>query len=198
MRGPPERRAHNVLLKAPPSRTQEFDCCVDLLTPVEPGSLDIWSLGITLTPDERLRIWEARRDAYPADFRIVSGQPLPQDVSVERARELGFDATPRFARLENPKNLTRLGVELTESLTAWEDDGNETVVCFHSVTSLLQHVSTDRAYQFLHSFTNSVREFGAHAHYHVNPRAHDRRDIERLTTLFDAVHEPSEDASDTP
>ena len=196
MHGSPDRRAHNVLLKTPASRALEFDCCVDLLTPVEPGSLNIWSLGITLPPDERLRIWEARRDAYPDDFRIVSGQPLPQDVTVERARELGFDPTPRFARLENPKNLTRLGVELTESLEGWEDDGNETVVCFHSVTSLLQHVSSERAYQFLHPFTNTVREFGAHAHYHVNPRAHDSRDIERLATLFDEIHEPREEVSD--
>lgn len=190
MDGSPTGRHRNLLLEAPPSEALEFDQCVDLLTPVDPPETNVWSLGITLPPDERLRLWEARRDAYPADFRIVSGQPMPQARTVERARELGYDPTPRFASLEDPKNLTRLGIELVESLSEWEDDDRETALCFHSLTALLQHVSVERAYQFLLPFTAKVREFGATAHYHLNPRAHDDQDIERLETLFDAVQGP--------
>lgn len=185
-------REHNLLLEAPASRELEFDCCVDLLTPDRPENLNVWSLGITLPPDERLRIWEARRQAYPHDFRVLSGQPLPEGATKDRARELGFDPVPRFAHLDDPKNLTRLGVGLTESLTTWEDGEEETVVCFHSITTLLQHVSTEQAYQFLHHFTSTVREFGALAHYHVNPLAHEGSDVELFATLFDGVRDPSE------
>lgn len=188
----PADRERNVLLKAPRDREREFDCCVDLLTPVEPANLNIWSLGISLPPDERLRAWEARREGYPADFRIVSGQQLPQAETIERSEELGFDPTPRFTSLDDPKNLTDLGVELLESLQAWEANENKTVVCFHSLTALLQHVSTEQAYQFLHPFTSKVREFEATAHYHLNPRAHDEREVEQLATLFDSVITPGD------
>lgn len=192
MSGSPGGRDRNVLLKSPASRPVEFDCCIEMLTPVDPADLNVWSLGIALPPDVRLRAWKARQDASPADFRIVSAQALPADDAIECARELGYDPTPRFRSLENPKNLTRLGVELMEALQAWEGSDRETVACFHSITALLQHVSTEQAYQFLHPFTAKVREFGATAHYHLDPRAHDERDVARLETLFDGVREPEE------
>lgn len=192
MSGSPGGASRNLLLKASAERSVEFDCCVELLTPVDPADLNVWSLGIALPPDERLRAWKARHDESPADFRIVSAQPLSAEASMTCARDLGFDPEPRFRTLENPKNLTRLGVELVESLEAWEGSDRETVACFHSITALLQHVSTSQAYQFLHPFTAKVREFGASAHYHIDPRAHDDRDVARLETLFDAVREPEE------
>lgn len=184
------RTARNVLLRAPASRAGEFDTCVDLLTPVHPGELNIWSLGITLPPDERLRQWEARQEAYPDDFMLLSAQALPQEATVERAEELGFDPAPRFVTFADPRNLTDLGVHLTRALEAWEDNGNETTICFHSLTSLLQYVPMERAYRFLHPFVSRVRAFDATAHYHVNPRAHDERELETLLTLFDDVAEP--------
>lgn len=190
MSGLDGRHEHNVLLRAPASRAREFDACVDLLTPVPPPDLNIWSLGITLPPDERLRNWEARREAYPDDFKIISARSLPQEATVERTQDLGLDPTARFVTLPDPRNLTELGVHLTEALEAWEDSGNETVVCFHSITSLLQYVSMERAYQFLHPFASKVREFDATAHYHVNPRAHDDRNLQTLMTLFDGVEDP--------
>lgn len=183
---------HNLLLVAPPADEREFDCCVDLLTVAEPPSLNVWSLGISLPPDERLRHWEARRDDYPGDYRIVSGQPLPQGQTEERSQELDYDPTTRITTLQDPKNLTRLGIELTESLTAWEGDGNRDVICFHSITTLLQQVPADRALRFLTQFATQARTFGAHAHYHVNPRAHDEQLLERLTELFDGVRRPGE------
>lgn len=76
----------------------------------------------------------------PHDFRVLSGQPLPRRATKDRARELGFDPVPRFAHLDDPKNLTKLGVGLTESLTTREDGEEEIVVCFHSITTLLARV----------------------------------------------------------
>lgn len=190
MSGSLRTRERNVLLLSPPSREQEFDHCVELLTPADPAHLNVWSLGFTLPADERLQGWEARAGTYPSDFRIVSGQPLAPGETVDRE---GADLTARFASVDDPKNLTRLGVELTRSLEVWEGDDNQTVVCFHSITTLLQHVSTERAYRFLYSFTNAVREFGAIAHYHVNPRVLDEQEMELFSTLFDAVVEPCEE-----
>lgn len=192
MSGSPVGSGRNVLLKAPASQADEFDRCVDQLTPTEPTDLNVWCLGIALPPEERLRAWAERRETSPAAFRIVSTRPGSSESPGDYARELGVDPVPRFRTLENPKNLTRLGVELIEALEAWEGSDRQTVVCFHSITALLQHVSTGQAYQFLHPFTAKVREFGVSAHYHLDPRAHDDRDVARLETLFDAVQEPAE------
>lgn len=91
--------------------------------------------------------------------------------------------------VSSPADLTDLGISVNAFLSEWAGDGNRTVVCFHSVTTLLQYVDLQRAFRFFHLIAGRVREVDGLAHYHVDPSAHDDRTVNTLTTLFDGVAE---------
>lgn len=81
-----------------------------------------------------------------------------------------------------PSDLTGLGIEIGQFLTEWDS----TVVCFDSLTSMLQYVDFETAYEFLHTVLGQVRSADARAHFHIDPDAHDAEDVAAITSLFDA------------
>ena len=85
----------------------------------------------------------------------------------------------------SPEDLTGLGITLTELLTA--DGDARTVVCFDSLTMLLQYVDVETAYQFLHIVTGRIHSVGATGLFHMDPTAHDDRTVAAMKSLFDAV-----------
>ena len=80
-------------------------------------------------------------------------------------------------------DLTALGIKLSRFLAA--TDGAITV-CFDSVTTMLDHVDLDTAYEFLHTVTRQCFADGARVHFHLDPDAHDDRTVAIITSLCDA------------
>lgn len=100
--------------------------------------------------------------------------------------------------LPTPSDLTGLGIAITEALG--EVDGR-TAVCFDSVTSLLQYVDLETAFEFLHVFVGRCYRGNAIGHLHVDPGAHDDRTVARLASLVDGrvvVDEDGQIASVSP
>lgn len=87
--------------------------------------------------------------------------------------------------IDDPADLSSLGIEISGFLT----DGGETNLCFHSLTELLDHSDLERAFRFLHVLAGRVRAADAVAHFHIDPTAHEPRDLNTLAALFDGVVE---------
>ena len=85
--------------------------------------------------------------------------------------------------ISTPSDLTGLGIGIGRFLSEFE---TPLFVCFDSLTAMLQYVKVRTAYEFLHAITGQIHAAGAHAHFHIDPSAHDDRDIAALTSLFDA------------
>lgn len=83
------------------------------------------------------------------------------------------------------EDLTGLGITLSELLTA--DGDIRTVVCFDSLTMLLQYIDVETAYQFLHIVTGRIHAVGATGLFHMDPTAHDDQTVAVMTSLFDVV-----------
>lgn len=177
----------NVLLLVSPLEADDLDGCMDLLTVDAPARENVWSLGITVSPNTRVKNWEERVGEKPAAFRVVSVGRLPHTTARETARSYGFDPEPHFVSVSDGGNLTRIGAEFTSALGEWADSGRRTVVCFHSVSALLQYASEKRAFQFLNTFTRHVEEEGALAHYHLDPEAHAPATVARFSSIVDVV-----------
>lgn len=123
------------------------------------------------------------------------GEELPpqeQFVQVRGGMEGVFDPRDHVADdtsiavdvVENPSNMTKLGITLTEMIDG-ESDENKIAICFDSLTALLQYVSLEEAVQFI-SLTNSiVRESGGSIHYHVDPSAHETETMRALRSVVD-------------
>ena len=85
--------------------------------------------------------------------------------------------------VSSASDLTGLGIQIGQFLSEWDPP---VVVCFDSLTSLLQYVDFETAYEFLHAITGQVHAAGARAHFHIDPDAHDPKQVAGITSLFDA------------
>lgn len=181
----------NVLLLVPPMHPGDLDGCLDLLSVKDPSELNVWSFGVTLSPDHRVEQWERSVGESPGAFRIVSATSMADDEAQDLAVAYGFDPEPNIFTIRNPGALPRIGLALQDALDEWEENDRQTVVCFHSISSLSQYASTKEIYQLLNTMTSEITEAGALAHYHLDPGAHDEATVAQYRGLFDTIIEPS-------
>lgn len=85
--------------------------------------------------------------------------------------------------VSTPSDLTGLGINIGKVLSDWE---KPVLVCFDSLTAMLQYVDIQTAYEFLHAITGQIHAAGARAHFHIDPSAHDPKDVAGIASLFDA------------
>lgn len=128
---------------------------------------------------ERIGSSIRRLDDPPVGGTIL----LVDDDSESRARSVR-DALPagRFSveHLDDPTNLTSLGVRVSELLDEMPAAGERPVVCFDSVTELVSRVDLQNAFRFLHVMAGVVDRQGVIACYHLDPEGQD----EQLITLL--------------
>lgn len=173
----------NVLLLAPPIGGPGPGLCFDLLSQTAPNETNVMAILFTSTPGEWIEDWIDHTGVSPVRGGIVSvGQA---EATVEK-RPWTVET------VENPADLTRVGIELSDLLSGLETaaaDEEHIVVCFDSVTSLLQYADLQQAFRFLHVVTGRITTVGGVGHFHLDPEAHDRQTIATLRGLFDAVIE---------
>ncbi len=184
----------SVLLLAPSLSDHEDDVCADLLEPEADRATNALWVSYTKPPDAQLRRWRAAGGGTPAEVGIVSVDEASRSVSATTGTDSGpgFPSQPTET-VTSPNDLTGLGITITEHLTEWNGNGNRTVMCFDSLTGMLQYVDLDTAYEFLHVILGRIQAVDAVAHFHMDPGAHDQQTVATITSLFDAAVEPTDD-----
>lgn len=177
----------NILLVAPSMEASTTETCVDLLTVPDPADTNVLYVTYTDAPDSVLARWTDSVETLPASVRVI---PV-SSVAAPTASSGRVAVDP----VSEPGNLTDLGVAITDAFEAWAPSDRRTVLCFRSLTALLQYVDRRPAYRFLHTVTRHVQESGSLAHFHMEPNAHDEETVTTFTTLFDGVLDL--DAEDT-
>lgn len=179
----------NVLVLAPSLGGHGGEVCLDLLSQTPPSETNVLTITYTDTPQEWVGRWLDHAGASPVRGGIVSiGQA---DASID-------DPSWAVKTVENPSDLTGIGIELSELLSGMAtaaDDSEHITVCFNGITSLLQYADLQRAFRFLHVVTGRVKTVGGIGHYHLDPEAHDPQTLATLKGLFDAVIEVEADGS---
>ena len=170
--------------------------CTELLHPEAAADTNVLWVSFTKSPDQQLRRWREHADGQPAEMGIVSVEDSTRSVAADTGGDGGLSLPGPDAPIEtvsSPNDLTGLGIRITEFLSDWADNDNRTVVCFDSLTALLQYVELDTAYEFLHIITGRMASTDAFAHFHMDPDAHDEQTVEIVTGLMDAVVEVDEE-----
>jgi hypothetical protein len=166
------RGATNVLLRAP-SMGGTRDVCTSLLTDDLEGPPNVLWVTFTRSPDACLEQWDAAgQDAATLGVIAVgeSGVSLDRDdVDVET--------------VGTASDLTGVGIAIGQFIS---DADGPTVVCFDSLTAMLQYVDLETAYEFLHTITGQLYTAGARAHFHMDPEAHQDDVVDAITSLLDA------------
>ena len=178
----------NVLCRAPALSGGATEVCPH----VGPGGdRNLLLVSLSGNPDRRLEAWR-RRGALPEKVAVLSAEQARGAVSADGASTSTTGpggSTVTTTAVSDPSDLTGVGIKVNQCLSAWEDDGARTDVCFDAVTTLLQYVDTRRAFRFLHVLSRRVRSVGALAHYHIDPGAHDEQTLATIEGVFSDVYE---------
>ncbi|HKJ59781.1 MAG TPA: hypothetical protein VKA37_11155 [Halobacteriales archaeon] len=169
-----------------PGSTDECDraCARQLHVPGDEHEAVIF-VTLTDTTDQRSRVLKRHAKRPPARLGVICSGESRRGGAL---RQQGI----AIRTVENPDDLARLGVGISDALSSWADD-HPTTVCFHSLTALLQFVDLSRAFRFVYTLFGRVAARGAHAHFHLDPNAHDDQTVATLKPLFDEVLRVDED-----
>ncbi|MUV88426.1 hypothetical protein GJ631_18180, partial [Natronomonas sp. CBA1123] len=171
----------NVLFETGEHGECDEAACMHLLGVDDPTNVDVLFVTVTKSGRERIEALKRHADAPPSNVGIVTVDVGGSDGSAR----LGGESGPMVRRISDPSDLTGVGIAISEFLSAWHGNGNRTVVCFESVTALLQYVEPNRVFQFLNEITSKFEQSGARAHFHITPAAHEGQVLSVLTSLFD-------------
>jgi len=170
----------NVLVLAPSLSSAKHEHCTTLQDVAPPSELDVLEVTYSDSPAERVEAWLDSHDELPARLGIVDvgdqagvagggSEDLPDRVVVTTA---------------NPNDITGLGMRLNNYLNDLDPD-RQLVVCFDSLTELLQFTDVQAAFKFLHMFAGQLRSADAIGHFHLDPNALDDQTVNRLKPVFD-------------
>lgn len=132
-------------------------------------------LLVTYTGSPAARLDQQEWDPEDVAGVLVVGQgpgTVAEDLPVD------VDVVPA------PSDHIAMGIKLNQFL---QDSDGDLVVCFDSVTELLQYTDEEKAYRFLHIVTSHMADADARAHLHVNSGAHADRTVDALASLCDAI-----------
>ena len=182
----PVQDPSKALLLTSPLSTAGKEACYKLLADVPPAHTNVLVVSYTGQPTRWLAEWRDHVGEPPTElgYIVVGPQTRATMKTAPGAADRVVDTTTI-----NPSDLTGLGIAVTEYLDGWASNDNATVVCFDSVTVLLQYVDKKTAYQFLHVLLNKLAAVGSDSHFHVDPEAHDSTTMSTLRPLFDTVVE---------
>lgn len=208
--GPPETRlspagpslpqgvaeAGNVLLLAPALDPAVDEACMRLLTPVPPEAETVLYVTFTNSADDRLSHWRAHANGPPAGAGVVCVGELARSAgAIADGAEAGINTTVGVETVTDPADLTGIGIAINRFVEKWDDGDRKVVVCFDSLTTLLQYADLERIFRFLHVLTGRFRSTGALAHYHMDPTAHDEGTKNTIKAVFDTVVAVDDDGS---
>lgn len=193
----------NTLLIADAGEPCDQRACSALLDAIDGAAPSLIGVSLTETADQWLADIRDRLGTRPDDLYLLSGGEFARSAARAEPVNVGFDPADVVVRpLEDPRNLTQLGVALTdlfEEVTSL-DESTEATMCFRSLSALTCHADPKPVFKFLNILTSHVASYGITAHYHLDPTAHDDQTVAQLKTVFDAVvavdgsgHEPDLD-----
>jgi hypothetical protein len=148
--------AHNVLVLGPAGTPAVDRAIGELVSHAVPGPRNLAYVTLARSPDEWFEAVFGNADDEPLRRigAVGSGDPVRAEAVAERGgREPGDTEVEMVA---DPGDLPRLGITVSEFFTRWGGDSVPTVLCFDSVTALVQYVDLQPAYRFFHTLGGRV------------------------------------------
>lgn len=185
------------LVLLPHLHDDDVSTCFDLLTVAPPSDENVLLVSFEETVADKSRRWTDGVGTPPSGFAVIdvghgsSGERRPDPVSggvaATPADVRESDASPTTYRVSDPRDLTSLAAAISRQLSRWADSTSRTVVCIQSLTALFEHVGLRRLFRFVHVLGRRLVAADAVSHFHLDPRAVEKRALYTLLPLFDTV-----------
>lgn len=166
----------SVLVQCGSQDDRKQDACTDLM-----GLENNEEKNILLVRYKQVDEAFLERVANGADrVRVISigyAQPVPQRL----------DDRIETIKINNPNDITRLGIVVTGTIEDWQTAEGETVVCYDPLDVLLRYKNVQSVFRFLHILLGKLSSADTTSHFHVDPSAEDPQEINTLKPLYDSV-----------
>lgn len=182
-------QSSNVLLLAPLTPMGNRACLELLAATAPPTRANVAAVTYTPPPETWISDWRAQIGDLPAELAFIHANTVETTGDGDEAPD---SAGVPVARVD-PNQPMDIIAPLSEQLTRWGDNGNQTLVSVQTLTVLLEYVDFDTAFRYLHILTHRVQAADAIGFYHMDPDIHDEETVNTLKTLFDAVVEVGDD-----
>lgn len=137
--------------------------------------------------------WHERVEGTPARLGVLGVGVPDHETDGEPVSDAGTDV---LTTVRDPADASDLGVAISLYLQDWSTDDAPTVLGFHSLTAMLDHVGVETTFRFLHLLNRRLADARASGQFYLDPAAVDERTIETLRPVFDSVVERDRSADD--
>lgn len=188
----------SVLLLAPAMSRGVDEACVDLGCRCDASAVSLLSIELDGGVDSVLDRWNRHCDRTPERVAVVTAGEIARGAAATASGGSSVSLPGNSVSntsVSSPGDLTGLGIRASECLSAWEELDGDVVVCFRSLTTLIQFTEVQRVFQFVHVLTQRIEAAGARAHFHMDPGAHDDRTVATIRSLFEEVLEQDPDGT---
>ncbi|AHG01251.1 hypothetical protein HALLA_02415 (plasmid) [Halostagnicola larsenii XH-48] len=107
-----------------------------------------------------------------------------------------LESDVEIIRIDSPTDLTRLGIVTTGIVSGWKSQPAKSILCFDTVSVLLQYKTVKQVFQFLHILLAKLRSAGVTSYFHLDHTAESQQDVNSLKPIFDNILEVSSDRVD--
>lgn len=173
----------NALLLSPDREPVPGHDCTTVVGHDDPGMRDVLLIEMVDSPRSRLSTWiEGTNGTHVQELTLVGveGFGAPDEPPIEAADSVTLES------VASPSDITGLGIKVSDFLVD-RRDASPTMVCLHSLTTLLQYADLETVFQFTHTLSSHLTRSNALAHCHLDPTAVDDRAVNTLRPLFDVV-----------
>lgn len=179
----------NTLIERPASGGPESEV-YDVLD--RPAETNLLAISYRRGPDEWFRNWRTHAGSLPSEVGFVDVGETTRSTAAGSPSGTAAEPLPFVDAVADPADLSRLGIRISQYLESWTGNDRQTVVYLDSVTALLDHVETERAFRFLHLLAGRVESVDGRGYYLFDPSAHDDRSLTLLREFADATVESGE------
>ena len=150
----------------------------------EPDHYSILIVSNESTPDQIMSIVGEKLGSKPGKFGLINVGDGTRSTGLQT--ESSVNPTTILTIVED-QDISRLGTTINLYLNQWEDNDKEIRIYFNSLSNLLETVSLQQLFRFLHLLIFRIREIGAKGQFYLNPKNFDRQTIKTVEPLFDVV-----------
>jgi CheY-like chemotaxis protein len=170
------RPGTSVLVQCGSQDDRRQAACADLLGPSDVADRNVLLVRYRRMDESRLETI-ATSAAHTKLISVGYSQPVPNWI----------DDQVETVKINNPNDLTRLGIVVTATIDNWATNDARIVACCDPLDAVLQYKGVESVFRFLHLFLGKLQSSGVTSHFHVDPSAGDPQEINVLKPLFDAV-----------
>lgn len=150
----------------------------------EPDHYSILIVSNESTPDQIMSIVGEKLGSKPGEFGLINVGDGTRSTGLQT--ESSVNPTTILTIVED-QDISRLGTTINLYLNQWEDNDKEIRIYFNSLSNLLETVSLQQLFRFLHLLIFRIREIGAKGQFYLNPKNFERQTIKTVEPLFDVV-----------